>query len=206
MNQDDPAVLAVLRKHRLNKGMELLLGLVTGMLADGQLQDMEIQFLNTWLGEHEDVASIWPGNVVAKLITEILADGVITETERERLVKMLTDLIGNDFSQTGSVSAEVMTLPLDEHCDISLRNANICLSGEFLLGTRAKCEEVATLAGSFPHGTITKKIHYLIIGTNVSPHWLHTSYGRKIEQAMQLQQVGHSIRIISERRWLDALS
>lgn len=32
------------------------------------------------------------------------------------------------------------------------------------------------------------------------------AYGRKIEQALELQQSGHPIRIISERRWLAALS
>jgi hypothetical protein len=34
--------------------------------------------VNTWLTEHADVAAIWPGNVVAKLVNEILADGVIS--------------------------------------------------------------------------------------------------------------------------------
>jgi len=39
----------------------------------------------------------------------------------------------------------------------------------------------------------------------VAPDWAHTSYGRKIESAVALQQEGHSIAIISERRWLAAL-
>lgn len=203
---DDPATQALLRKRQLNKSVELLLGLVTGMIADSDLNSLEIRFLNTWLAEHADVAAVWPGNVVAKLVSEILSDGVITEAERTRLLKMLTDLTGNDFAQTGSVSAEVATLPVDEHCEVDLRDANVCLTGEFLFGTRAKCEELAAHAGATPHGIITKKIAYLVIGTNVSPQWIHTSYGRKIEQAIALQQAGHSIRIISERRWLAAVS
>jgi NAD-dependent DNA ligase len=203
---DDFATQVLLRKRQLNKGIELLLGLVTGMLADGHLNDLEVNFLNTWLTEHADVAAVWPGNVVAKLVNEILADGAVTDSEHARLMKMLTDLTGNDFAQTGAVSAEVITLPLDEHCPVSLRDANLCLTGEFLFGTRAKCEEVAIHAGATSYGTVTKKIAYLVIGTNVSPHWTHTSYGRKIEQAVELQQRGHPIKIISERRWLAALS
>lgn len=203
---DDPATQSLLRKRKLNKSVELLLGLVTGMVADGDLNVMEIQFLNTWLTEHADVANVWPGSVVAKLVGQILDDGVITDEERSRLLKVLTDLAGNDFAQTGSVSSEVTTLPVDEHCEVDLRDANICLTGEFLFGTRVKCEALAALAGATAHAIITKKIAYLIIGTNVSPHWLHTSYGRKIEQAIALQQGGHFIRIISERRWIDALS
>lgn len=201
----DFATQVILRKRQLNKGVELLLGLVTGMLADGHLNDLEVKFLSTWLTEHADVAAIWPGNVVAKLVREILSDGSISQDEHARLLKVLTDLAGNDFAQTGSASAEVTTLPLDEHCEVDLRDANVCMTGEFLFGTRSKCEEIASQAGSTPYGTVTRRIAYLIIGTNVSPHWVHTSYGRKIEQAVELQQGGHSIRIISERRWLAAL-
>lgn len=203
---DDFATQSLLRKRQLNKGIELLLGLVTGMLADGHLNDMEVKFLNTWLTEHADVAAIWPGNVVAKLVSEILADGAVTDSEHARLLKMLTDLSGSNFAQTGSASAEVITLPVDEQCPISLRDANLCLTGEFLFGTRAKCEEVASLAGAVSYGTVTKKIAFLVIGTNVSPHWAHTSYGRKIEQAVELQHRGYPIKIISERRWLASMS
>jgi hypothetical protein len=39
----------------------------------------------------------------------------------------------------------------------------------------------------------------------VSPHWRQTSYGNKIERAVQLQEEGCAIEIISERRWLEAL-
>lgn len=203
---DDFATQVVLQKRKLDKGVELLLGLVTGMLADGHLNDLEIKFLNAWLTEHDDVAAVWPGNVVAKLVSDILADGTVTESEHDRLIKMLTDLTGNNFVQTGSVTAEVMMLPVDEQCPVSLRDANLCLTGEFLFGTRAKCEEVAGLAGAVSYGTVTKKITYLVIGTNVSPNWVHTSYGRKIQQAVGLQQAGHPIKIISERRWLDAIT
>lgn len=202
----DPIAQALLRKRQLNKSMEMLLGLITGIVADGHLHDLEIKLLNAWLADHEDVAAVWPGSVVAQLVTSILADGVITEVEREHLTNNLTQLAVTDFAQTGSISPEVITLPLDEHCPVLLRDANVCLTGEFLFGTRAKCEEIAGHAGATAHGTVTKKIAYLVIGTNVSPHWAHTSYGRKIEQAIELQQAGHPIRIISERRWLAALS
>lgn len=192
-------------KRQLDKGIEQLFGLVIGMIADGHLNDLEVKFLNTWLTEHADVASVWPGNVVAKLVGEILIDGMISEDEHARLLKMLTDLTGSDFAQTGSVSAEVIALPVDEQCIINLRDSHVCLTGEFLLGTRTVCEALASNSGSIPHGAITKKLAYLVIGTNVSPSWAHTSYGRKIEQAVALQQDGHGIKIISEQRWIEAL-
>lgn len=202
---EDPAAQALLRKRQLDKSMEMLLGLVTGIVADGYLHELEIKMLNTWLTDHADIAAVWPGSAIAQLLRSVLADGVITEAERDHLENTLTQLAASDFAHTGSISPEVIALPLDEHCTMSLQDANVCLTGEFLFGTRARCEEITAKAGAIPLGTVTKKIAYLIVGTNVSPHWAHTSYGRKIQQAMELQQAGHHIRIISERRWLTAL-
>ncbi len=193
-------------RHQLDRSVEQLLGLATGMIADGALSNLEINYLSTWLSEHSDVASVWPGSVVAELVEEILSKGGVSEADRARLLKMLSDLSGSDFLGTGSVSAEVTTLPLDEWCTVNLKDSHICLSGEFLFGTRTKCEEVAVAFGSIAHATITKKIAYLVLGTKVSPSWAHTSFGRKIEQAIALQQNGHIIKIISERRWLEALA
>lgn len=194
-----------LKQHHLNKGIEMLHGLISGMLADGLLNNLEIKYLSTWLSEHADVASVWPGNVVAKLLSEILNDGIMTDAEQSQLLKMLTDLSGVNFEQTGSVTAEATTLPLDNICPIDTRDVYICLTGEFRFGTRPKCEELAISAGAIPHPALTKKIAYLIIGTNVSLNWAHTSYGRKIEQAVAHQQSGHPMKIISEQRWLASM-
>lgn len=202
---DDPGAQAALRNRRLNKGIELLLGLVTGIIADSQLHDLEIQFLNTWLADHEDVAAVWPGSLIAQRLQATLADGIVTEDERQHLLATLTQMAVTDFANTGSASPEVMALPLDDQCLVALRDANVCLTGEFLFGTRTKCEAISVKAGAVPHGTVTRKTAFLIVGTNVSPHWAHTSYGRKIQQSIELQQDGGSIKIISERRWLDAL-
>jgi hypothetical protein len=43
----------------------------------------------------------------------------------------------------------------------------------------------------------------MVIGTRVSPNWITTSYGRKIQEAMELKSAGSKITIISERYWLE---
>lgn len=186
--------------------IEQMIGLATGMIADGELSDMEIKYLSTWLSEHHEVTTDWPGSVVAHLVKEILAEGTISESGRTRLMKMLTDLSGSDFSETGSVTTSPIALPLDDKCTISLQDAHVCLTGEFLFGLRSVCEALAAEAGSIAHNIVTKKIDYLVIGHNVSPSWAHTSYGRKIEQAVALQAKRHPIKIISEQRWLETIA
>lgn len=203
---NDHLVQAALNKRNLNKGVEMLLGMITGMMADGQLNDLEIKLLNTWLTEHEEVAATWPGSFISLKLKTILADGVITESERTHFQNSLQQLAINDFSQTGSASPEIVALPLDHECPVVLRGSKICLTGDFLFGSRSKCEEISELAGAILRNTVTGKTDYLIIGTHVSPGWAHTSFGRKIQQAMEIQQTGSDLKIISEQRWQSALA
>jgi len=49
---------------------------------------------------------------------------------------------------------------------------------------------------------ITQKLDYLIIGELSSRDWRFSSYGRKIEKAMLLQEKGHALQIVTEEAWL----
>jgi len=202
----DPAAVALLQRRQVSKAVELLLGMVTGIIADENLHDMEIRLLRSWLADNQDVASTWPGSVIARNIEAVLADGVISEQERSHLLQTLKTLAINDFSHTGSAEAEVVGLPYSDQDAVSIERSGICHTGVFLHGTREACERLTQAAGGIILPAVSRKAHFLVIGTNVSPNWAQTSYGRKIQQAMQLQQAGHAIRVISERRWLQAVA
>jgi NAD-dependent DNA ligase len=166
---------------------------------------MEIKLLRTWLDEHSIVTNTWPGFVVARKIEEIMEDGVVTDAERSYLLDVLTELASADFSLMGSSSPEVASLPINDVVTVILKNASVCHSGEFLFGTRAACERVTLKAGGMPVDSITRRTDLLVVGTRVSPNWAHTSFGRKIQKAAELQEAGHPIEIISERRWIESL-
>jgi NAD-dependent DNA ligase len=191
--------------HQLNRAVEHMLGMITGIIADGVLNDLEIKLLRTWLSEHSELTQTWPGFVVARKIEEIMADGVVTDSERAHLMQVLTELSSTDFSVTGSSSPEVAALPINDTVTVTLRNAGVCHTGEFLFGTRAACERLTLKAGGMPVDTVTHKTDILVIGTRISPSWAHTSFGRKIQKAAELQESGVPIEIISERRWIDAM-
>jgi NAD-dependent DNA ligase len=182
----------------------MLLGLVTGMVADDHLHDREIMFLNQWVMENPEAAVEWPGSALFYRVREALADGVITEPERAHLLRVLRELAVSDFSETGSAQPEPLSLPIQD-VPIDVSGQGVCHTGLFLFGTREHCEALTAKAGGLPLATVTKKVQYLVVGTNVSPDWAHTSYGRKIEQAVALQAKGHGISIVSEQRWLQAL-
>ena len=193
------------RRHRLNRALEQLLGIASGIMADGHLHDQEVQFLSTWLRENADVAAAWPGSAVSKAVRDTLADGVITDVERDHLVMVLSEFSGSEFSLAGSVTPMVTSLPIDDQVTVQLMHAGVCHTGEFIYGTRAAVERATLRAGGTPSDSVSKRVEYLVVGTRVSPNWAHTTYGRKIQRAVELQESGHGIEIISERRWLEAL-
>lgn len=205
MYDDDPAVKRALATHRINRAVEHLMGIVDGLIADGHLHDMEVKFLRTWLSDNEHAQESWPGSLVYRKVSEVLADGIVTEEERKHLHETLAGLLGNDFSLTGSVSSEVSALPIEDTVTVQLRNAGVCHTGAFLFGTRAACERATMRAGGMALDNVSKGVEYLVIGTRVSRDWAHTSFGRKIQKAVSLQQEGHAIEIISEARWVQAL-
>ena len=46
----------------------------------------------------------------------------------------------------------------------------------------------------------------MVLGTYVTPAWVHQSFGRKIEKAMECRdQKGTGVRIVHEEDWADAL-
>ncbi len=201
----EAAAGAAAHRHRLNRAIEQLLGIASGILADGQLHDQEVTFLSTWLSAHSEVADQWPGSAVAKAVRDTLADGLITPAERDHLVTVLQALCGSEFALDGSATPLVTDLPIDDQVTVQLMNAGVCHTGEFLYGTRAAVERATLRAGGMPADTVTKRVEYLVVGTRVSPDWAHTTYGRKIQRAVALQDSGHAIEIISEQRWLKAL-
>jgi NAD-dependent DNA ligase len=191
--------------HALNRCVEHLLGIVSGVVADGELTEGEVLFLRTWLTEHEPATREWPGSAIQRAVQEIVADGIVTAAERAHLLDVLRTFAASDFSLTGSASPEVSALPINDTVTIVLRDAGVCHTGEFLFGTRAACERATLRAGGMPTDNVSRKVDVLVVGTRVAPAWSHTSFGRKIKRAVELQDGGHPIEIISERRWLQAL-
>ncbi len=162
--------------------------------------------LRTWLSANPNIANTWPGSSVNATIEDALDDGVIDHTERENLLSLLAGLSTNQFADTGSASAEVVALPLDTDCQVILNGAKVCLTGEFTYGSRGECELATTNAGAKLRSTVNGKTDYLVIGAMVSSAWAHTTFGRKIQQAIDAQADGSKVKIISEERWKLALA
>lgn len=193
--------------HKLRKSCEALLGICAGILADGQINEGEVRFLDLWLKDNPGIADVWPGEVVAKRIREILSDNIITTEELAHLKNTLTELIGGTLQDTGSTAGLSTRLPLndDRANPIIFDNTAFCFTGNFIFGTRAACERAVEQRGAMAFGNITANLEYLVVGTMVSADWANTSHGRKIEKAIEYQNKGYRVLIISEEHWVKNL-
>jgi NAD-dependent DNA ligase len=196
------AIRAATDQRLLKRSCETLLGLCSGILADGQLVDEEIRFLDTWLADNDDISSTWPGEVIVTRIRDILSDGVITEEEREYLKMTLSDLLGGTLEETGATSGIATRLPVDDIETIVISDNLFCFTGNFLYGTRKACERAIVERGGEASSSIRTNLNYLVIGTLVSRDWANTSHGRKIEKAIDYKNKGRPIQIVSEEQWV----
>jgi NAD-dependent DNA ligase len=206
MEDKQTAISKSIKTHIDLKATQNLLGICSGLMADATLNNKEITYLQTWLSENKNVTNTWPGSAIASRINEIMADGIITEDERIDLVSMLSEISGNYFHDTGSSTVESPILPIDDDPSIFFKNMTFCFTGEFMYGTRANCERVVLRLGGMPIDNVTKKLDYLVIGSRISPIWANTTYGRKIEKAVNHRESGSELSIISEKQWFQAIA
>jgi hypothetical protein len=184
-----------------SNGAAQLLGIIEGVAADGQLHDLEIIFLRTWLTAHKRVVEHWLGHQIMTDLDRIMSDGVITEDERMNLLKTLQGIIGLEFAETGAVTPDAIAFPAD-HVEVVLKDAVVCLTGKFDFGSRKECEVATAAAGAMLADSVTKKVRYLVIGSaGATKSWKHEAYGAKIDAAMKLKEKGHPIWILDEKGW-----
>lgn len=189
--------------NRLVQSCGSLLGIATGLLADKQINDAEIHFLNDWLAVNELIATQWPGDVLHERVRQVVADGLITDAERAHLVATLQEICGGTFGH--GTSTPVNQLAFDEAVRIAFPGSTFCVTGEFVYGPRERvCEEIVDRGGSILKG-VTKKLNYLVVGLRGSDEWKHGSYGTKVVKAVEYKRAGIPLAIVREDSWSTAL-
>jgi len=189
----------------LKRSCESLLGICAGLMADAKLNDDEIRFLDTWLADNDELSVTWPGEVVFACVQAIIADGYITDEERTYLQKILSDLLGGTLEETGATGGTATRLPINEVKNIEIDGFSFCFTGDFLFGTRKTCEKAITERGGIVSPSVKIDLKYLVIGTMASHEWVHSTHGRKIEKALEYQNKGHPLLIVSEEQWVQFL-
>lgn len=95
-------------KSRLEKSLNSLLGLIAGIAVDSSINAREIEFLRTWLQEHEDVVGSHPFNELIPVVNAALADGILSEDEKEDILWLCEKLRSTEYFD--SVTADMQSL------------------------------------------------------------------------------------------------
>lgn len=193
--------------ENVDKCLEHLLGICTGLTADQHITDEEIVFLHHWLMDHPILEKVWPASELLELTTRILDDNVIEEAERTEISELLNKVIGSPI-ENGVASGMATESPLDENANVIIPDHTFIFTGKFTFGSRKKCEDIVKeMGGKIGGKDVSLRTSYLVIGGTASEHWKFSSFGRKIQKAIDVRNDDRSnLKIISEQQWLDAIS
>jgi hypothetical protein len=191
-------------RRRADRAINEMLGLVKGMLVDGNVTERETLALQDWLHANPDAMKVWPGHVLASRLRQILADGRVDDEEREQLRSLIQNTVG---VQHEPMMNAVTSLPLDDPAPpLIFSNMTYVFTGELVYGTRPACEAAVIQRGGVCADRVTKKTDVLVIGCIGNDDWAHTSFGRKIESAIRWKARGVAVTIVSEEHWTSHLS
>lgn len=196
---------AVTFRNDLNRSIGALVGIAQGLVCDRHLNNQEIQFLKDWLGANENIANTWPGDVVHARVRSVLDDGVVTDEERSYLLETLQKLVGGTLEEL-SETTHVSALAFDPIESVQFAGRTFCLTGDFVFAPRSTCAEAIERRGGSVASSVSKKVHYLVVGGLGSPEWKHGSFGTKIEKAMALKREGTPLLVVHEDLWANSLS
>lgn len=185
--------------RRVDKAIQEMLGVVHGILCDGQVTAAEAQGLQSWILARPDIHKIWPVFTIAERLQRIFADGVVGEEERTELNEMLQKLTGGGLARATALPVDV---PLPA---LIFQTKRYVFTGKFAFGTRKTCEEEVRSRGALCASSVSVLTDFLVIGEIGSADWKYSSWGTKIHEAMKLKQEGNRIAIIPEEHWVLSL-
>ncbi len=200
-----PVIKAFNRARSTERDVSELLGLAKGVLADGHVSEIEAHVVRTWVESHAAIAETWPITCLAQRLDAIYSDGRVEEDERIELQDLLKALVGGNAGIIGTLDAAT-ELPLDTPAPAIVWSGRVFVfTGQMAFGTRRDCQRHVQLFGGLCDDRITISTNYVVIGTFGSRDWLHSSFGRKIEQAVKYRDAGCPLAIVSEDHWADQL-
>lgn len=192
--------------------LQLLHGLLHGVLSNGVLNDLEIIELSKWIEENGFLVGMYPYDEINSLLASVLSDGVISDDERNMLVAYFGNFIDTTLSyninsphleelrEQHSVSGICVVSP-----NIVIPDNVFCFTGESPKMSRPAMEElVASLGGLFRKNP-SSKTDFLVVGSCGNPCWAFSCYGRKVEKTMELRKQGAKTQIVSEDDFWNAV-
>ncbi len=130
--------------------LQVLNGILEGMLADECITQEECDSLLDWLYENNYLAGHDPFDPVFAAVERVLADGVLSADEATAL-----------RGELGKLLAPVEELRREV---LSLRGKRICLTGNFVFGERSAVERYIRDRGGIPQRAVDAQTDMVVMG------------------------------------------
>jgi len=195
---------------RATSDMQVLHGLLAGIVADGYISDQEIHGLSEWILDHSNLLCNWPYDEVSSLLTGILSDGKIDDAERRLLQSFFSEFVGKQGSPSINNSLKFEGAAITGLCavcpEISFPNSIFCFTGSSPKYTRSEFAKIVEGLNGWFSKSLTQEVDYLVIGAQANPCWAYACYGRKVEKAVELRKQGFKLLLVHENDFLDAVA
>ncbi len=170
------------------------IGISKGLLVNGNITDEAIKMLKNWIKANEYAAKVYPLDIVRKTLSKIKIKD-IQQQDRENVFELLTKIVGGEQLVVNQSSK----LPLNEpQPEIEIKDHTFCFTGTFSFAPRDVIKQKVIELGGKVIDRVTTKLDYLVIGDLASDGWAHSSYGRKIEEAVRFRKKFKKPCILSE--------
>lgn len=97
MYEDHKKYFKFTGRSRIDKSINSLLGIIEGISIDREINSSEIEFLNTWIEDKNELRDRHPFNELVPVIEHALADKLLTEEERDDIVWLCNRLQSSEF-------------------------------------------------------------------------------------------------------------
>jgi NAD-dependent DNA ligase len=180
-----------------SRQIDELIGIARGLVADNQVNQAEVEFLQKWLVANVVISDQPIIRVLYQRVSEVLADGVLDDDEKVELLDTLNRFSNRDF-ELGEV-LKATSLPLcDPAPHLDFAGQRYCFTGTFNYGQRKHCEQAVVERGG-EIGSITRETDVLVIGIYATESWKHSSFGDKILKACKMRDQGFGSRSFQSR-------
>lgn len=186
----------------VDKNVDECIGICKGILSDDEFNESEKNFLIDWIRKHD----LDKNDRIVKILFDELNNSNHTLTD---LKEVLISFTGGTLTPSDEVKSMTTLLPIEKDLrSIEFENKSFCLTGKFssAYGNRKAIEDIIKDKGGSIKDKAIKSLDYLVIGELGNTDWIHSTYGRKIQTALENKQIPYNeTKIISEQQLLPFL-
>lgn len=189
-----------------DRAMDELIGICRGMLFDGSIVHDEVINLHKWMHTNPATARHPLGNALFNLLNTIIQSDQFTDKDELAIINQIVALTGAAEINAEGNNAST-TLPFCENppAEIMINGHHFALTGNFTQLKRKDLEKLITDNGGKIKKNANNNCDYLVIGEIGSGAWAHSSFGRKIEEAVKTRNDGGVIAIVSEAHFFKCI-